>query len=151
VTGYEIDVPHLPDGMHSGDAYGRRIINDIAAGRNVVMRDTHADARVDAALRASFDAVGLRAAVSVPIRTKSGATVVLGFHSARPRAWTKSEIARIEETAMRRAKAVERGRSEEALRKSEESYRSLVEGMHEQFALCELVRDEDCRAVDTGS
>ena len=49
---------------------------------------------------------------------------------------------------MRRAEAVERGRSEEALRESEESYRSLVEGMHELFALCGLVRDEDCRAVD---
>jgi GAF domain-containing protein len=77
----------------------------------VVIRDTHADARVDAALRASFDAVGLRATVSVPIRTKSGAAVVLGLHSARLRAWTESEIARIEETAMRTANAVERGRS----------------------------------------
>lgn len=36
----------------------------------------------------------------------------------------------------------------DALRKSEENYRSLFEAMDEAFALCELVRDADGQAVD---
>ncbi len=42
----------------------------------------------------------------------------------------------------------ERQRAADALRASEEKYRSLFENMDEGFALCELVRDADGRSVD---
>jgi PAS domain S-box-containing protein len=43
----------------------------------------------------------------------------------------------------------ERKRTEEALRESEERYRSLFESIDEAFIVCELVRDPDGRAVDS--
>ncbi len=61
---------------------------------------------------------------------------------------TAGEIALIEEVAGHTWAAVQRARAEEALRQSEERYRTLFERMDEAFCVVELLFDEAGRPVD---
>jgi PAS domain S-box-containing protein len=66
----------------------------------------------------------------------------LGVNQVRPRAWTAAEVALVEETAERTWAAVGRARAEEALRRSEERYRTLFEKIDEGFCIVDVMFDE---------
>ncbi|MBB3021074.1 diguanylate cyclase (GGDEF)-like protein/PAS domain S-box-containing protein [Microvirga lupini] len=71
---------------------------------------------------------GLQACWSKPILTRSGDVLgTFGFYYAEPRSPTQSEMASIDGVSHLAALAIERQRSEAALRESEEHYRYSVE------------------------
>ena len=113
-------------GRHPMSTFGSDLLATLLAGRVVVEPDVDAVERRSAAERAAFAAVQIRAHVGVPL-VKGGRLVAgLTVQATRPRAWTPTEVAIIEDTAQRTWEAVERVRAEAALRTSEERFRSLV-------------------------
>jgi len=65
-----------------------------------------------------------------------------------PRKWTATEIWFLEETAERTWASVERARAEQALRKSEEKYRTLFTSIDQGFSFCELIRNKEGKGID---
>ncbi|MEH3112527.1 PAS domain S-box protein [Pedobacter terrae] len=91
--------------------------------------------------RENFFAVGVHAVLAIPI-VKNGIFVGnLSVHHQTPRKWKEDEIALTTDTAERVWTALERVKAEQALRKSEEKYRTLFENIDESFVLVELVFD----------
>jgi PAS domain S-box-containing protein len=99
--------------------------------------------------RQSLAAIDLTAFIVGALRKgEKNLTWALVAASTKPRQWTPIEIALIEETAERTWAAVERARAEAGLRESEEKYRLLFNSINEGYALCELLYDDDERAID---
>lgn len=144
---YANGVPHLA-GRFPSWSFGARLVEDFRAGRTVVQPDVLDDPSLSAAEQAAYLSIQARSFVAVP-SVKDGRCVAgLSVHSAEPRQWTPSEVALVEATAERTWSAVERARSEAALRVSEERFRTLFSTMDEGFCIIELDFDTDGRPVD---
>ncbi|NGP17285.1 PAS domain-containing protein [Devosia aurantiaca] len=72
----------------------------------------------------------------------------LGINFETPHVFSPAEIELAQEVGERTWAALERARAEQALRESEEKYRSLFDAMVEGFSVVEIVRDDAGRAVD---
>lgn len=68
--------------------------------------------------------------------------------TAQPRDWTEADLKFLENVAERTWAAMERARTETALRESEEKYRTLFDSIDEGFALEELVYDANGEIAD---
>ena len=86
--------------------------------------------------------------INVPIIKNGKPLGILCLAQSKPRKWTDSEVRLTIETAERTWAAVERAKVEEALRKSEEKYRTLFTSIDQGFIFCELVRDKEGKGVD---
>ena len=122
-------------GRYRLDEYGTAVMNEVRAGRTVVVDNVDRDPRLDAAARAATAALGVGAYVLAPTARDGQGLGLLAVHSAAPRAWTDVEVALVRETAERAWSAVRRAGAETALRDSEERYRLLVEGATEYAIL----------------
>ncbi len=135
-------------GSYAIASFGEQLLASLTSGQTVVCNDVVNDAALTAPMRAAYLAIQIGSHIGVPL-IKGGQLVAgLAVHSRRPREWAPEEAALVEETAERTWAAVERARSEQALRESEEKYRSLFEMMDEGFCLCELLVDPSGRPVD---
>ncbi len=105
--------------------FGPAVVARLQAGQTIVMNDLTADPALSAAERAMNEQVGIKAQVGVPLRKAGQLIGILSVHASLPRSWTPAEVQLIEETAERTWEAVERSRSETALRRREEKYRHL--------------------------
>jgi PAS domain S-box-containing protein len=76
---------------------------------------------------AAWEAVGLRALITVPLVRDGELKALLYVHEPKPRAWRRSEAAMARDVAERTWAAVERARAEQSLRESEDHYRQTVE------------------------
>jgi PAS domain S-box-containing protein len=130
------------------DDYDPALLEHFRVGRAVVVPDLLDDPALTADGLAAFEAAQIRAHVSVPLVKDGRLVAALGVNQARPRAWTAEEIALVEETAERTWAAVERARAEEALRRSEERYRTLFEKIDEGFCIIDVVFDKANRPTD---
>ena len=78
-------------------------------------------------IRERWEAIGMRALITVP-RVHEGALKALLFvHEPQPRQWRRSEAAMARDVAERTWAAVERAQAEQGLRDSEDHYRHTVE------------------------
>ncbi|MEO2089035.1 MAG: PAS domain S-box protein, partial [Gemmataceae bacterium] len=125
--GYEQGVASLPDGPYPAATYGHWVMRTYRDGRRIVFRDTRTDPRFATAERDAHAAVGILAAVGVPLVKGGRLVAILAVHTAGPRDWTGAEIGLVEEVAERTWAAVERAKAEAELKASEERYRLLVE------------------------
>ena len=130
------------------DEYDPALLERFREGRTVIVPDLQDDPALSADGLAAFEAAQVRAHVSVPLVKDGRLVAALGVNQARPRAWTAEEIALVEETAERTWAAVGRARAEEALRRSEERYRTLFERIDEGFCIVEVMFDEMGRPND---
>ena len=113
-------------GRHPVAAFGRDILDRLAAGRTVVVADAAATLCRSDAERAAFADWQVGALLTVPL-VKGGAFVAgLTVHAPAPRQWTADEVSLAEQTAERTWAAVERARAEAAVRASEARLRALV-------------------------
>nr|WP_083252729.1 GAF domain-containing protein [Haladaptatus sp. W1] len=117
-------------------------------GDPLVITDMLTDTRLTATDRDNFDALDFRSSVFVPLVKDGQLVAVFSVGQSTPREWTDTEIAMVEETAERTWAAVERANAEQALRESEERYRTLFESIDEGYCIIEVLFDEDEDPVD---
>ncbi|EZP71069.1 Sensory box protein [Sphingomonas paucimobilis] len=116
--GYADGVP-ASAGRGLMNQFGAHVKEAFNLGKTVAVADVARDPRVSPAELEAYDAIGLRAFVGIPL-VKDGRWVgAIGLHHCAAHEWTKTEIALAEEVAERTWDAVERGRTEQALRESE--------------------------------
>lgn len=115
---YERGVPPPPDRTRMSD-FAPDMADDYRAGRTFVIEDTELEAPSEPE-RAAYRAIGVRAAVGVPLLKEGQLLGVFGVHSATRRHWSSSEIQLLEDVADRIWSAVERANAEAALRAREE-------------------------------
>ncbi|HWI13218.1 MAG TPA: PAS domain S-box protein, partial [Burkholderiales bacterium] len=82
-----------------------------------------------AARAGSFDPYRVRGLVCVPCVTESGAKAALSVQSTHARKWRPDEVQLVRDVAARLFPAVERARTQEALRASEERFRMTFDSM----------------------
>ena len=92
--------------------------------------------------------LGMRAMVAATLRKEHKPLWSMVAISSRPRRWTPGEIGLVEEVAERTWAAIERARAEDALRASEENYRTLFETMDEGLTIFGVIRDAAGHLVD---
>jgi PAS domain S-box-containing protein len=111
-------------GRYRLDDFGPQVIQNLKAGRTLVVADVKDDPRTSApAIAAAYEAIGTRTVVSVPLIKGGRLTALLFIHHPEPRTWLPEEVALAEDVAERTWSAMERARAETALRRSEERFR----------------------------
>ncbi|WP_205503860.1 PAS domain S-box protein [Rufibacter psychrotolerans] len=115
----------------------------------LVIENADTDATLSDLDKASFAAIKLAAVVSCCLR-QGERNVIWSFApaSSTPRTWTNDEVKLIEEVTERTWAAIERAKAEEALRKSEEKYRTLFESINQGFCISEAILDSTGKVVD---
>ncbi|GGG16465.1 hypothetical protein GCM10010924_51850 [Rhizobium wenxiniae] len=73
---------------------------------------------------------------------------VVGVNAQGARDWTDTKVGIVEDVAESARSAVERARAEDALRESEERYRTLFEAIDEGFAIFEMIYNASGQTVD---
>jgi PAS domain S-box-containing protein len=121
------DLPSV-DGQGRIADFGDALARELLAGRTVVVGDVSADART-AGAAAAHAAFGTRALVAVPILREGRLRATLHVNAEAPRTWTTAEVELIREVAERTWSAVERARSEHALRESEGQFRLMADAV----------------------
>lgn len=128
-------------GNYPVESFGPEMLATYRAGRTASESDVDDLPSRTPEERTAFAAVQIRAYVGVPL-VKGGAFVAgLAVHMATPRVWTSTEIAMIEDTAERTWAAVERVRTEAALRESEERSAFVRRSSGVGFWYCDIPFD----------
>jgi PAS domain S-box-containing protein len=117
--------------------------------RPLVVHDAEGDPRFSNAEKVMLAQVRQRALLVAPLwRGQQGGVWAVPPPVPTPRQWTDSERLLLEEVAERTWTAVERARAEQALRVSEEKYRTLFETIDEGYLIGEVIFDDNNRAID---
>jgi PAS domain S-box-containing protein len=106
--------------------YGYKLVTSLRAGHVVRVDDVCTDARVEREAVAARLALGIHAALAVPLIKTGRFAALLYAHRAAAHRWTDEEEGLIHEVAERTWEAVERARAEEALRRSEHQQALLL-------------------------
>jgi PAS domain S-box-containing protein len=113
-------------GEHRIEDYPARLMEEVIAGRTVVLRDVASDARCSDADKARSGAMsGMASYLVVPLSKQGKTAAVLWVHRAQPHQWSEDEIRLVEEAAERSWSAAEHARAEAALRQSEAQFRTM--------------------------
>ena len=128
--------------------FGQYAYDGFHAGQTQVVCDARSDPRISKEVLRSYETVGFLAYIGVPFVQRGRLLGTIAVHQTGPRQWTDSERLLVEETAERAGIAVEQARAEQALRESEERYRSIFASMKDGFYFCEAIFDADGRCVD---
>ena len=100
------------------DGFGPEIIAELKAGRTLVIEDFRTDARAGDGYAHTWDSIGTRALIVVPLLRNGGLRAIFYLHESAPRAWSANDIDLANVTAQRTWDAVERARVETRLRDS---------------------------------
>jgi PAS domain S-box-containing protein len=120
-------VEHLPSDISLGE-FGAPLIERLRSGGTLRVDDSLADPYTAGSL-AALEAICARAIVSVPLFRGERFVVNLNVHQRAPRAWTNAEVELIEAVAERTWEAVERARTEAALRASNDRFRAAIDAI----------------------
>ncbi len=113
-------------GAFSLEALGADLIADLADGRTIGIADVNSDPRT-VSDREVFERLQARALIRVPLIRAGVLRAFLYVHSARPRDWTRAEIALVEEVAARSWIQVERTRAQVEVAESEARFRAIAD------------------------
>ncbi|MBM6579282.1 PAS domain-containing protein [Microvirga sp. BT689] len=115
-------------GTHDLAAFGPEIHSALKRAEPLVVHDVSTDPRTNSpAHLAAFAALEFSAVVTVSLIKRGHMVAALYVHNRTPRLWNDNEVKLIQDVAERTWDAVERARSEAALRKSEERLQLAVE------------------------
>ncbi|WP_013334228.1 ATP-binding protein [Gloeothece verrucosa] len=129
-------------------SFGDDLIRQYRSGQTVVVEDAFEDAR-SKGKEADLESAGnIRSSISVQLIKQGNWVASFYVQDTVRRSWTGNEVNLMEEIAERTWSALERARTEAALRESEEKYRSLFESINDGFALLEVLYDDDDKPLD---
>jgi len=111
--------------------FGRIVAETLHAGRTLIFGDYARLPHLTPAERAAFEAVNIRANISVPLLKDDQLVAFLSVHQSTVRDWSPGEISLIEETAERTWAAVERARAAAALREQVKAHIALNAALRE--------------------
>jgi PAS domain S-box-containing protein len=115
-------------GTHDLAAFGPGIHGALKRGETLVVHDASADPRTNSPEHlAAFAFLEFSSVITVSLIKRGRMVAALYVHNREPRLWSQSEIKLIEDVAERTWDAIERIRSEAALRKSEERLQLALE------------------------
>jgi len=109
------------------EAFGADVIAILRTGDTLVVNDYRTDPRVSAENAATWESIGTRALIVVPLVKAGVLKALLYLHEPEPRAWRREEAELARDVAERTWAAVERAQAERELRDSEDHYRHTVE------------------------
>jgi PAS domain S-box-containing protein len=109
--------------------YGPQLIADLTSTRDA---------------REAFNRISTRALLDVPLLRNGRLAALLFIHHPEPRAWTKGEIAIVEDTCRRLWAFVEKAQAEAELAESELRFRALAKASHEGVSIEHKGRIVDC-------
>lgn len=135
-------------GSHSLKPFGSWLFDGLARGQVVAVSDVTAVAGLTQDELAVYRGLGVRAFLNVPLLRQGSYSAGIAVHSTVSRNWKPSEIALIQEVALRTWDAVERARAEASLKESEEKYRAIFNSMEEGFSLLDIQFDANGVAND---
>ena len=140
------DTPSLAGNYHLTDFLPGEEIKRLNGGAVVVIPDV-SNGRPSAATQRFFE-LGIGSAINAPYLSGGRLQFLLTASHPEPRDWRSDEIELMHELATRVYARIERARSEESVRHSEEKYRTLFDSMDEGYCIIEVIFDEDGRPVD---
>jgi PAS domain S-box-containing protein len=115
-------------GTHDLAAFGPEIHGALKRGETLVVHDASADPRTNSPEHlAAFAFLEFSSVITVSLIKRGRMVAALYVHNREPRLWSQSEVKLIEDVAERTWDAIERIRSEAALRKSEERLQLALE------------------------
>jgi PAS domain S-box-containing protein len=115
-------------GTHDLAAFGPEIHGALKRGETLVVIDVRKDARTNSPESlAAFSFLEMASVITVSLIKRGRMVAALYVHNRAPRLWSESEIKLVEDVAERTWDAVERARTEAALRKSEERLQLALE------------------------
>jgi PAS domain S-box-containing protein len=106
---------------------GEEALAFLRTGEVLALPDLHALPLANAETSNVWEALGVRALITVPLVRDDGLKALLYIHEPHPRLWKRSEAAIARDVAERTWAAVERVQAERSLRDSEDHYRHTVE------------------------
>ena len=121
---------------------------ELRGGSTLIRPDIKNDTSLTEERKAEYVSMNVGAAAGVPLIREGRLAAVLFVHCRGPHRWNADETALIEETAERAWTAVERARAEEAMRVSEEKFRTIFESIDEGFVILEMIFDDDGNPYD---
>lgn len=115
---------HLPllTGVFPATGIGARYVVEVRAGRALGISDTRTDPLTADSL---FGEIGTVSLIGAPIIRQGLWHAGLYVNHSEPRVWTEEEIELVRQIGEQTWEAIERARSQLALRKSEEEFRTL--------------------------
>ncbi len=112
-------------GHYSLAAFGERAVNDLRAGRPLIIKDNLAELPPGEAK--TFQDIGITATVCAPVVKDGRLLALMAIHDNRPRAWTEREIIAISEVAERSWSHIQRVRAEAELRDANANLEQRIE------------------------
>ncbi|WP_106638839.1 PAS domain-containing protein [Allosphingosinicella vermicomposti] len=110
------DVPNLAGEARILDGFGPAIVAELRAGHSLVVDDFRTDPRAGPAYAETWDSIGCRALIVVPLVSEGQLRALFYLHEPEPRAWTADDVTLANDVAQRTWDAVERARAQQALR-----------------------------------
>lgn len=139
------NVPSVKDGFRFRNYFSEELVPILSTGKPFIVRDTQNDDRVAAKVH---EKMKIGAIVGIPYHWQGRWTRIISATTEEPRDWMEGEISILANVFERFNSLIERIRVAEALKVSEEKYRTLFESMDEGFAIVELVYDEAGKPCD---
>lgn len=120
-------IPSLKGEARILDAFGPVLIDELRAGSTIIVTDSMSDPRVGPAYFSTWESIGTRALIVVPLVKDERLKALFYLHEPHPRHWTEGEVILARDVAERTWDAVERARTELALRESEAQLRLALD------------------------
>ncbi|MEZ0253398.1 MAG: PAS domain S-box protein [Methylobacteriaceae bacterium] len=142
-------VPSLAGASRILDGFGPAVIAELRAGLTLVVEDCYADPRAGHDYAATWDSIGCRSLVVVPLIREGRLRAILYLHEPKPRVWRAEEIGLVEDVAQRVGHAAERARAEQAERANARELRLIADSLPVLIALFDA--DGVCRFANAAS
>jgi PAS domain S-box-containing protein len=120
-------VPSLAGQVGPYSNFGQEALAFLRSGQVLVVEDVEAFPSNDPQRRRSWQELGLKALITVPLVRDGEVRALLYVHEPVARRWSRAEAAMARDVAERTWAAVERAHAEASLRQSEDHYRHTVE------------------------
>lgn len=137
-------------GYYSLADFGRQAVGNLRNNRPLIINNNLVEIEPEAAK--TFQDIGITATICMPLVKQGRLTALMAIHDRQPRIWSQRELALLAEVTERSWAHVERVRSEEAARASEERLRLATDaaaiGTWDYDPVTDVLRwDDKCKAL----